>query len=412
MKHINYLIAVLLILTTLLIYSQTRFNDSTPHNHFILLAESFLQGKVYLEDPPIHLELTGRDGDHIRYVAYPPMPAIMAMPFVAFNLFDKSQTIIAIVFAALSSGLFYLLTIRIFKYRVYAFLLTISLMFGTNLWYLATEGSSWYIAHVLAIFFIILALLTINLRRENEQLIASPKLTRWLGAGLLIGAAYWSRLPAILVTPFFLYVLFFSLNVHSSFHIPQISEILKKKWHLFALLAGIGFFVMCNGIYNYIRFGTFADAAYVKIQNVLNEPWYKDGIFSINYLKGNLEFFFLRTAPRTDQFPYFKPSIVGMSFFLTSPMFLLLPLVKWRKGWVVAAVLTGILMLIPGLLHGTPGFSQFGYRFAAEATPLFLLALGTLLEKKYGFILIPLIALSIAINYWGIYFIRVLHLTG
>ncbi len=377
------------------IYINTAISGSTPYNYFTRLSESFLQGKVYLEENPAWLnELIPVEGGKY-YVAYPPMPAIMAIPFVMFSIADKSQTFISILFACFNGVLFYWLMKKIYTPRIAA-VSTVLLMFGTNHWYLATEGSSWYIAHIFAVFFLLLALLTYLNKNEEGRVSVPSKVVTWFFVGVSVGAAYWSRLPAILGAPFFVLL-------------PVVQKELRKYVrHIIVFCIGVGIFLLLNFGYNYIRFGTISDKSYVLIPGVLDEPWFTEGIFSLSYLPKNIIFFFTKMPAPFPDFPYYKPTLEGMSFFLTSPFFIFLPFIKWKRPVVWLSVVIGVVMLMPGLLHGTPGFAQFGYRFAMEATPFFLLALGSFMERKWWWVSLPFMVLAIAINYWGIYFIRTL----
>lgn len=400
LKSKTILIFSALVLFTYLVYWKTSIPSPTHHNHFVRLSESLLNGRLYLYDPPTYLELTGRDGDKIRYVAYPPMPAIVSIPFTYFSIFDKSQTGITILFASINTGLMYLVSKKYYHKNYIAVVSAILLAFGTNHWYLATEGSSWYMAHIIAVFFLLIALLALHYN--------------WFFSGLALGAAYWSRLPSILALAFFISqsvdsliedtlkktILLFKHNIQA--------VLLNKRIYL--MLSGVTIFILANFFYNYVRFGTIKDIGYQKIQGVLEESWYLDGIFSLSYLPRNLEFFFFKLPLPHSEFPYYKPSLAGMSFFLTSPMFIFLIAIKWKQKIPLLAFLTGGLMLFPGLLHGTPGFSQFGYRFAMEATPFFLLALGSFMQRKWWWISVPFMLLAVAINFWGIYFIRTLSI--
>lgn len=382
-----------IMITVLTIYWLTKLDPPTPHNHFVRLASAMLQGNLCLSDPPTHLELTGRDGDSVRCVAYPPMPAVVLLPFVILLGVDTSQTLISITFGLVSIVLLYVLFERRYGQR-YAALGAITLALGTNFWYLATEGSSWYIAHVLAVFFISAALLLVTI---------DPRYISWLLAGLCIGAAYWSRLPAILVIPFFLYIL-----VTSSLPVKKLIN------YVLMFSIGLSVFFVANMAYNYARFQNPFENGYTFIQGVQDEPWFTQGKIHYSYLPRNIEFMITKMPPTWDYFPYIQPSLHGMALWLTSPFLLLLPLALFKNHLSRAALIVGLLMLGPGLMHGTPGFSQFGYRFAMEATPLFILAILETIKdsKKLTYLYIALLILSIAVNFWGVYFIRILGAYG
>jgi len=383
------------------VYFLTQIKPQTSYNYFILLAKQLMQGKIYLDTNPSWLNELIPAASGKWYVVYPPMPAIIAVPFIKFGI--ESQTLISLVFGVLNFIILYWVLHRLYKWKL-ALGLTLAFILGTNHWYLATEGSAWYISHITAITFILIAFLLLKIRQKNDQLITTNKMTLWFLSGLTIGAAYWSRLPDILILPFFI---FLTLNKTKQIKLKNI--FLWQKLAL--LLIGVVIFVTLNFIYNYLRFNTFSDVGYTKIPGVLQERWYTSGIFSLSYLPRNIRFILTKFPPSFSQFPFAKPSLEGMAIWLTSPFLLLTLFVNWRKKWVLALIFSGIAMIIPGFLHGTVGFSQFGYRFALEGSLCFLISLGTIKNKKILQILLPiLIILSIGINFWGIYFIRYLHI--
>ncbi|MGH2380320.1 MAG: hypothetical protein ACRDG7_03750, partial [Candidatus Limnocylindria bacterium] len=78
------------------------------------------------------------------------------------------------------------------------------------------------------------------------------------------------------------------------------------------------------------------------------------------------------------------------------------PLIAY--GWI--AVLLG---LTPDLLHGAPGFAQFGYRFILDVLPVMLLMLGWVFRESISVEARLAIALGIAVNAYGVWAITVLN---
>ena len=73
----------------------------TPYDYFTRLSDSFLQGKYYItESPPWLSELVPGPSGRF-YVIQPPMPAILAMPFVYFFNNFQQQILAHIVGAGL-----------------------------------------------------------------------------------------------------------------------------------------------------------------------------------------------------------------------------------------------------------------------------------------------------------------------
>src|SRR3989304_4055883 len=195
MRIIQQNTAVLIFILVLIIYVITSPGQS-PWNYFVLLADAFNHGRLYLTQNPSWLnELVPIDGKY--YVVYPPMPAILLMPYVYLFAEKASQTMFSILLGSLNVVLVYLLCKRLNFSIKTSLLVTFSFAFGTNHWYLSSVGSAWFIAHITALFFLLLALL----ETFGKQ--------RLLLIGLLLGGSFWARTPVIF-TAFFFYIYFWS----------------------------------------------------------------------------------------------------------------------------------------------------------------------------------------------------------
>lgn len=400
--HHQYFYSIATIFIISLIYIITAVRPATPFNYYTLLSASFLKGKFYLDESQSWLaELIPSEKENQWFVVYPPMPAIVSVPFVFLGI--NNQTTICVFFAILNIILFFIIFARIFNWQI-AHFLTIAFSLGTNHWYLATEGSAWYFSHIIAIFFLLLSLLFLQIYPADKSLLIKANSFSIFLSGLCLGAAYWSRLPTILALPFFLYLIF-----QNKFTLPK----LKFKALIYYLL-GVSIFLLLNALYNFLRFGTIFDIAYEKIDGIFSEPWYSHGIFSLNYLARNLKFMLAKLPLEHDHFPFLKPSIEGMSMLITSPFLLLVPFFNRKLKWVIIAFFTGILLLAPGLLHGCNGFTQFGYRFGLEASLFFILVIASQFKERSLLfqIFLFLTFFAILINTWGIVFIRYLRIFG
>lgn len=370
----------------------------TNFNYYTRLSQAFLSQRIFLNENPSWLNELIPDprAPNRYYVAYPPMPAIVSLPFVLLDQ-NISQTHISIIFGSLNAILMFLVIKKFLnnKNSPTAFWITLLFAFGTNHFFLSTSGSAWYFAHIVSVFFLLLAIYeTLNKKRP-------------LLIGLLIGASYWSRLPTILSLPFFLLIL-------KDCYLPRANSNIKNYLRsvnyafLIKMALGIGIFLDLNFIYNFLRFGTIIDIGYTLIPNVLSEPWYRYGIFNIRYIPQHLKLIFTEFPAIQPDPPYIKPSYVGMSIFATTPALLLVVLAPIKKLVSVASWTAIILISLPSLMHGTVGFSQFGYRFAMDYTPFLILLTTLSIDKQPRWYHKLLIILSIVINLWGV----VLNKTG
>jgi 4-amino-4-deoxy-L-arabinose transferase-like glycosyltransferase len=189
MKSRKILICLLLFILTVIIYYLSDAGN-TPYDYFTKLSVAMLHGRIFLTNNPAWFnELIPLHG--VFYVVYPPMPAILMLPAVLLFGQNFSQTLFSIFLGSLNVVLVYLLSNKLQFGQKTSFILALFLGFGTNHWYLANVGSAWYIAHIVALFFLLLALLE------------SFGKGRLFLVGLLLGASYWARTPEIFSAGFF-----------------------------------------------------------------------------------------------------------------------------------------------------------------------------------------------------------------
>lgn len=258
-------------------------------------------------------------------------------------------------------------------------------------WYHAEVGSAWYLAHIVTLFFLWLALLEIF----NKQ--------RLFLIGLLIGCAYLARLPSILSV---IFVLFYLQHKFISFE--------QKKLNLqnFILLgAGLLPAISVNAFYNYARFGVIYDISY-SLLPVFNEPWYRYGLFSIRNIPIHLGEILTAMPKIMPTFPYIIPSLNVMALWFVTPALLLILLAKFKTKIAITSVITVLFISVPSLMHGSNGFTQFGYRFALDYLPFLLILTGLGMRGKVRWWSKLLILLSILINLWGVIMISFLKMTS
>lgn len=310
------------------------------------------------------------------------MPAILLMPFVAVFGSTFYQPILSILLGAVNVVLAYKVLMKLFKNQKLVSWISILYAFGTIQWYHAEVGSSWYVAHIVALFFLWLTLLEVVTKK------------RLFLIGLFISGSYLARLPTILSSIFVLIYLY--------------RDFLKiRKFILFMLGLSIG--VLLNGFYNYLRFGTVFDVGYILLP-IFNEPWYKYGLFNIRYIPTHLKEVFIALPVFSKNPPFMIPSIYIMALWFVTPAFLLIAKAKFKTKLVFASLITVIVTSLPELMHGNNGSTQFGYRFALDFMPFLLILTGSGLENQFNKWAKLLIILSIVINFWGVIMISFLRI--
>jgi hypothetical protein len=333
-------------------------------DYFNRLADAFLHGRIWLDQAPSWLnELIPVAGaSNEWYVTYPPMPAILAMPFVALFGASFPAQVYSSLYGALDAGLAFLLLGRLnlgLRLRD-RFALTGVFTFGTVFWFVAIGGSAWYFAHVAAVLFVLAAVL-----------VALSHRAVW-AAGFLIGCAALSRLPTGLAA---LFVLAAALDFPRSLH-----DIDWRRAIRTTVVFGLGLAIpaLAYIAYNEVRWGTVTDQGYVLIPGVLQDPIYaKHGILSVWYIPRNLFAILFRSWNYVDDAPWLQPSWWGLGIFLTTPLYLWLAKANWRSPMVWWAAVSTVLVSLPIITHGNVGISQFGYRFSLDFQVLLFVILAT-----------------------------------
>ena len=385
---VTLLICLIVFSITFLIYFLTK-EVSNPYNNFIVLADAFLNGRLYLTEDLTWMELIHIGDKH--YVVPPPMPAILSLPAVAFWGASTSQMVISIFFGSLNVALAYLVTKKIthnIKVQIWT---TIMFGLGTIHWWVAISGSVWTFSQTISVTFMFIAiLLTLNYR--NSFLI-----------GLSIGAFYWSRLTTILSLPFFL--IYTYDRWYQSLNHKNIFSRLNIRF-LFCMGLGIAIFIILNGLYNFARFGTPIDVSYYLIPEIFQERWYEKGIFDITYIPRHLKVIFLNLPVFIKEFPYMIPNWDGLAIWITTPAFIYAYKAGIRDKLALGCWVSIGLIALVNFSHGSWGFVQFGYRFAVDFYPfLFLLTvkgIGNEIRWHHK----ALIIFGILINLWGVLIIQ------
>ncbi|MGB2798751.1 MAG: hypothetical protein WBC82_02745 [Dehalococcoidia bacterium] len=354
---------------------------STVYNHYVLLADAFLHGRLFLVDAPPWLELA-RIGDQ-AFVINPPAPTLFVLPWVAIWGVGTNQVIISMLVGAAAMGFFWVAATQLGWSLTFRAAMTVLLAFGTNLWWAATDGSVWTLAHAAAVFFLMAAL--VDTTGKNRP---------WLIA-LLVGLAGLSRLPCFLTFPFFAYTIAQGATDRRS---------LILRLGIFGLvLAGVGVLYLA---FNYGQYGTFMSGYYHG--EYLTGSWYSKGLFDISYIPRHLNAILFAGPIFTDEFPFFKPSFMGLGLFFTTPA--LLYIFRARlKGLSLAAIAAILATAIPIVTCGATGFAQFGYRYSLDVLPFLAILVASGMRYRLNRLKIAVILLSCAVNLWGTLSFNVLN---
>ena len=150
------------VIVALAVYTRTLIDR--PYDHFVWQAAAFLEGQAAIRYPvPGNeyyqdvLPVAPIDGIPRGLIPFPPLPAIILVPFVALGGLATSGQVVFVGLAALDVGICWWLLGRLplrFWVRIAG---TAFFAFGTVFWYAAQLNTTWYQAHVAAIGLAMLA---------------------------------------------------------------------------------------------------------------------------------------------------------------------------------------------------------------------------------------------------------------
>jgi hypothetical protein len=432
------LAVVVLLLATYLVSNPRR---DGLYAHFTWQAAAWLEGETAIRYPVpavgdrpandyyqdvIPASVPGR-GE----IPFPPLPAVVLLPFVAiWGLATNAQLLGAFV-AALDIGVAFWVLGRLPLDRRARVAATVFFGLGTVFWYSAAVATTWFFAHLVAVG---LGLGAVGLALAGDPGAASgeepphgavvaPAVGGWLGidrrqvlAGLCFGLAATARLTVVFGAPFFVLVG------------------AGRDWRARALGAALGAALPLGALFAYTYLTTG------QLQNPVYETLYRLEALSYPQLGYRIDWaledprYLVRNLPLmlaglpdilpacTDgasvrglfsaACPWVVPKDVGMGLLLTSPAWLLAvpTLRRWAEDRLVTgAVLATVAIAVVDLMHFSQGWVQFGYRFSLDwlpfALPLLAIGLVGLRRRWIGY---GLIAVSVAVNAWGVAWGRIL----
>ncbi len=437
------LVGIGLFLIALAVYILSNPDRQNFYNHFVWQADAYLHGHVtipYPVDSPVSnsyfqdvlpgppLGPAGVTNPVIpegqALLPFPPLPAVILLPFVALWGLSTNAALICAVIGAINVSLCWRMLQRVTLRRDAALLGTLFYGFGTVAWYAAMLGSTWFLAHVVASTFLFLGITAALDAERREQLAAVANATRartgalWrqFVAGLLYGTAAIARLTTIFGAPFFAFVGG------------------GGTWLRRAAFAGVGAIIPVALLlgYNLATTGHLFHPAYDYLRTTETHPvpaFYHPNwaIEDPRYIVVNAPILLL-WPPKTpitssdcsgDNAPtglglifdencaVLQPDPVGMSIFLTSPAYLLaIPLAAatWRRRVVAGAALATIAIALANLMHFSQGWVQFGYRFSNDFAPFAVILVALAVERwRSNAITVGLIVASVLVNAWGVY---------
>jgi hypothetical protein len=451
---------VLLAIAAFAVYRVT--HADRYYDHFVWQAAAFLEGQAAIRYPvATTAERIGNwffqdvlpvgrvDGIDRGLIPFPPLPAVLLVPFVAAFGFATDEQLLFTFLAAVDVALCWWMIGRLPVSTAVRLGTTVFFAFGAAFWYTAQNTTTWYQAHIVAVGLTMLAVgLALGADQSRHVVVGRSDDgdsdsalfsidRRGFAIGLLFGLATTARLTVILAAPFFMLVG------------PG------RGWWRRSWSVGLGAAIPVVALlaYNIATTGHVFHPAYDHLYQLEARAYTGLGYHADwaaedpRYLPQNLAIMLfaapeilpdrqrdtlgtmdrpLCTAPGASRgmfdaaCPLALPRDIGMSILLTSPA-LLLGLAAFRdrarRRIVAAAGIAVVLVTVANLMHFSQGWVQFGYRFGNDTVPfaLVLVALGfsRLVDRdprpRWAMPLaVGLIAVSVAVNAWGVVWGRLL----
>jgi len=332
--------------------------------YFNYLADAFLHGQLNLRLLPPNLhDLSFFNGRYFLY--WPPMPAIVLIPFVAifgvgfsdvfFNLLLASANVTMVAALLRAADRKGLVTLGV-NYRS---ALVFFFAFGTVHVVLALFGKVWSTAQLLGFLFVALAYLcALELDGVNS----------FLAVGLFMACAMLTRNHLIFT------------GIWPAYYLLSKNWGNRPKVYGFALLAVLPSLAMGSLflIYNFMRFGNPFDLgiAYHSMSTMFIADYQKYGAFNVHYIPINFYYQYIH-YPILSILQLNVDVYMGGSLFLLSPVFFFAfrGIFRERGNLNVWMLTISILATsIPILLLMGTGWVQYGPRYTLDFTvPLLLL---------------------------------------
>jgi hypothetical protein len=394
----QFLIAAVLCIAIFFLYEHlliwTGSENQSRYSYWNFLADEFLKGKLYLENPLQNHDLTLYRGKW--YIPMPPLPAILMMP-LAYLIGGESINTnnFSIVFSAVNTTLVFLILKQLVLRKwiklstLGMVLLALLFAFGTPHLWVGIRGRAWFVSQIVTVTFLALAVLA-----------ALRSWSPWL-VGISLGLAIAARPNGIMTWPFVFAIAMQILEEEGG--TVDLKKILN--WSIKSILP-MGMAVVGLLFYNHARFENFFDFGYTTINGdagiVANAQTY--GIFSTHFIIPNIKamFLYFPVVMPGGQWPIL-PSTIGMNIFLVTPPLIYLFHRYEPKWWIIGAWSSVFFNFVLLVLYHNTGSHQFGYRYILDVMVPLLALLAVALNGKIPWHFILLLFFSIAFNIYGAY---------
>jgi hypothetical protein len=398
-----------------------RLRQPSTDTHFVYMADSWLKRRLDLGRSPPHTNdwaevehLTLKDGRQVAgafqrqvagrfrtlrgqylnisdsdiaarerkyYVSFPPMPAVLLLPFVYLFGFRTNDVVFNVVLAGLVPALAFLLLRRLplllpaeerTPRRLSRDLwLTGILAFGSVLFFASVIGQVWYTAHI------------VSLVLAGLFLLCALPLTRPLLAGIFLGALTLTRPQMV----FFGLVLLLEAarrgrddGRHPLWPPFKVDHVWPALRPLLIAAVPLVLFGLAGFAFNYARFRNIFEFGHSYLTTMQADNIQRYGLFNYQYLSRNLACAFTLLPKLLASPPYLQVSYHGLSLLFTTPV---LGYLLWpepggdarRRDLRRLLWLAVLPIALLGFLYQNDGYIQFGFRFSLDYMLLLILLL-------------------------------------
>lgn len=424
--------------------SGARLRQHSPYNHYVYLAEGWLHGRLDLAGPPpnendwakvdvlvlrdnrtVKGTYGGRGGpvdrfyplrgtpetipaseivsrSALRYVSFPPFPAVLMLPFVAIWKMRFNDVLFTALWAALNPVLLFFLlrelSQRGLSRRSTADNLWLTVMFGAGsvYYYCSVVGEVWYTAHVVTVSASI-AFAWVALGAARPAL-----------AGLFVGLALASRPSALFISVFFLCEAVVATGALAP-ATNDASGVASRPWwrrlclnralawRLARFAAPLVVIQVILYAHNWARFEQPLEFGHRYLNIQWQDRIQRFGLINYHFLSRNLAAALVLLPRILPHFPFVKISQHGMSLLVTTPALAYTVLPAERSRLRGPLWLTVLVTALPTLLYNNSGYIQPGYRFSLDYM-IFLMMLLAVGNRPISRLWKALVVISVPIN--------------
>ncbi len=300
-KTRDFWLAAALSLVAALVFGFTTKATLHDFDYTDRIASALLQGRLGLDRHPGAWlnEMVPFEGKY--YSVFPLGAVLSVLPIALIQKAGWIHSFPATFLTAFIAGLCVFFFFQLSSIETKAIgrriLLALFPIFGTWTWCNLGFGGSWQIA------------LGFALLGEVGALYFALVQPRPFLAGAFFAVAFGNRTELILVLPIYLYLLFADSGGTTTIDFRDIARRFREKAPAFSsfliLPVTLG---LLTAAYNFARFHSIFDFGYARIPRVLQEPWYKHGLFSLHAIPDNIHhMLFVGFGDLFPKFPLFTP---------------------------------------------------------------------------------------------------------